>query len=223
MTPMNSDSSSLPMAMTPDPEVAVLPVKKNHGIRDAIRFFPGHFALYLGYIIMIILLIPFSIFLILSGLYAEPGLFSGQQGGEAGLGGETITGTDMPWPLVEIFFRNGIFEIQATLPDTNITDQDQAYTGLYLLHIISLFTGVFCLLVIPVLIYIVVIYHKMMFAEKPWNSDEWNEVRQDADNRLQLSGVREEEVEDQENMMSKEQKDGMMKYMREEKIEIEEV
>ena len=75
-------------------------------------------------------------------------------------------------------------------------------------------SGFFCLFFDVILIYNVVVYYKMMFSSRPWDAYTWNVVRQDANTCLKETGVRDETLMEQEQMMSMEQQQDMMEYNR---------
>ena len=131
---------------------------------------------------MIFLLIAMGIFLIICGNYANTGYFA------------IFAITNNPWPAV-------------------IIDAfDETTAAVEMLQLTCWISGFFCLFFSVVLMYIVIVNHRLMFSQQPYNRSMWNKIQMDTNRCLVEAGVRDEEVEEQASRLTLKQKNDMMKY-----------
>merc|ERR1712055_218833 len=161
-----------------------LPEKTRHPLGTSCKLFPLHAWLYFLYIVLAILLPIFGTLLIICGNWSNTGYFS------------LFAILNYPWPKLK-------------LEDPNYTA-----TSLELLQLACWISGFFFWLFALYLVYAIVVYHKLLWARKPWDRQAWGGVRKAADDVLCRGEVRDEDMMEQFERMDKEQQEEMGRYKR---------
>ena len=146
--------------------------KERHSCKDGPKCFPNHYWVYIIHNVMIFLLIAMGIFVIICGNYANTGYFA------------IFAITNNPWPAVKI------------------DAFDETTAAVEMLQLTCWISGFFVLFFSVVLMYMVIINHRLMFSKQPYNRSTWNKIQKDADRCLVEAGVRDEEVEEQANRLT---------------------
>jgi len=161
-----------------------LPEKTKHPLGTSCKLFPLHVWLYFLYIVLAILLPIFGTLLIICGNWSNTGYFS------------LFAILNYPWPKLK-------------LEDPNYTA-----TSLELLQLACWISGFFFWLFALYLVYAIVVYHKLLWARRPWDRQAWGGVRKAADDVLCRGEVRDEDMMEQFERMDKEQQEEMVRYKR---------
>ena len=100
-------------------------------------------------------------------------------------------------------------------PKVEVEDHDYHAMALEFLQLTCWISGFFFWLFAFYLVYVVYVYHNLLWVSRPWDRQTWNLVRVAADQVLvQGKGGREETVQDQFDRMIQKQQEEMKKYKR---------
>merc|ERR1711990_911920 len=114
--------------------------------------------------------------------------------------------------------NTGYFSLFAILnypwPKLKLEDPNYTATSLELLQLACWISGFFFWFFALYLVYAIVVYHKLLWARKPWDRQAWGGVRKAADDVLVRGKVRDEDVMEQFERMDKEQQEEMGRYKR---------